>query len=943
MSRVARTALPAVALLAACAGGAGGPAPTPAPAPAPVAAAPVAGGTAVTTPAAPAPPPVPARPEPRPVAPPDVAFRAGWMPLATTGVDEFRRAHPTWDGRGVLIAILDSGLDPGVAGLESTSTGDRKVLDLRDFSREGRIALARVRPVGDSLPVGGRWLRGASRVAALDAAGPWYAGTLDELPLGDPAAADLDGDGRADGRLPLVVAHASDGWVLLADTDGDGSLAGERPVHDFLVARETLAWSLGGRPPRLNLAVNLADSAGTPVLDLFFDTSGHGTHVAGIAAGHDIYGVRGFDGVAPGAQLLGLKIADDAQGGISTDGSMLAAMDYAIRFAEARRLPLVMNMSFGVGNEREGTARIDRLVDSVLAAHPDVVFTISAGNDGPGLSTLGFPGSATRAIGVSAVFPGVFAQEGPGTPDVIADFSSRGGEFAMSLATPGVAYSTVPRWDTGGEREGGTSMASPHAAGLAALLRSALAQAKVAADAWTIRQALMVTAQPLPGATPLDQGTGVPDVRRAWAWLAPGRTVPHVSVRALGGTGVTAAFRPAGLRAPGDTLQAFVLRRSATGPLPLRLRSDATWLVAPATVTWAGDSAVVTFRYRRSALAKPGVYTATVSAWPADSTLGPVARLVNTIVVPHPAAPVTLADVTVPAAGVVRIPFRTERGRPVNVAVHAGGDVGVTAFLHEPGGMPYRDGHSQPAMGEQAAEFLLTADEVPDGTWELVLQGSAIAEAHARVRLDPAPVRAAVAVRDGAADAILSGQPGASGMAVLALVGATRTLRVEARPGERPRVPLEIPAWARGVQVDVAMDPAQWSRFTDFGVTLFDSAGRQLEKSALNYAFGRLDYQRGPVRAVTHAELVLFPGLADATERAPWRADLTVRFLADSMVRAAPAQGEGEWRTDEGGHATLRFERPAAPWPMPEGARGFALLFLPREEGIPWITEVVLP
>jgi hypothetical protein len=127
--------------------------------------------------------------------------------------------------------------------------------------------------------------------------------------------------------------------------------------------------------------------------------------VSGIAAAHDLYDVKGFDGVAPGAQLLGLKISLGAQGSVSTTGAMLRAMDYAIRFAAERRMPLVMNLSFGVGNEQEGKARIDRLADSVLAAHPDVSLTISGGNDGPGLSTIGLPGSADRAITVGATLP----------------------------------------------------------------------------------------------------------------------------------------------------------------------------------------------------------------------------------------------------------------------------------------------------------------------------------------------------------------------------------------------------------------------------------------------------------------------------------------------------------------------------------------------------------
>ncbi len=117
------------------------------------------------------------------------------MPLATTGVIEFRKAYPTYDGRGVLIGILDSGIDPGIPGLLATSTGERKILDLRDFSGEGE-GDARRRPLRPAIRcvVAGKRLGGFSRVRTTNAAGPWYVGTIAELPLGDMPASDLNGN-----------------------------------------------------------------------------------------------------------------------------------------------------------------------------------------------------------------------------------------------------------------------------------------------------------------------------------------------------------------------------------------------------------------------------------------------------------------------------------------------------------------------------------------------------------------------------------------------------------------------------------------------------------------------------------------------------------------------------------------------------------------------------
>src|SRR6266511_1947576 len=257
------------------------------------------------------------------------------MPLKSTGVDQFRQRHPTYDGRGVLVGILDTGVDPGADGLITNSAGAPKIVELRDFSREGWVALSPVTPSGDgTVSVGGRKLSGAGRIGRLTSATTWYAGILRELPLGKAPAADLNGDGNNTDIFPVIVVRATDGWVAFLDTNLNGSFEDEMPLHDYREGRETIA--LGAKT--ITLAANFDEANGAPVLDFFFDTGAHGTHVAGIAAGHDLFNVAGFDGVAPGAQLLGLKIANAARGGISVNGSMQRAMDYAARYAAQRNL-----------------------------------------------------------------------------------------------------------------------------------------------------------------------------------------------------------------------------------------------------------------------------------------------------------------------------------------------------------------------------------------------------------------------------------------------------------------------------------------------------------------------------------------------------------------------------------------------------------------------------
>jgi subtilisin family serine protease len=860
---------------------------------------------------------------PERVAPPEAAFAAGWMPLAPTGVDRFRRAHPEWDGRGVLIAILDGGLDPTIPGLATTSTGQRKVIDLRDFSGEGRVELQPVRPAGDSVRIGGTVLAGFSRVRAFNAGGPWYAGTLAERPLGKLPASDLDGDGADTDSLAVIVTRGTDGWLLFADIDGNGSLTGERPVRDYGAGGEAFCWRHGGRPCPVGIGIDLREESDAPVLDLVFDNSGHGSHVAGIAAGHDIFGVAGFDGVAPGAELLGLKIGENADGGISTTGSILAGLEYAVGIARQRRMPLVVNLSFGVGSEREGQAAIDRLVDSVLAANPDVVMTISAGNDGPGISTLGFPGSAERAISVGATFPLVFVfepGEAGGTPDPVAFFSSRGGELAKpDIVTPGVAYSTVPEWDRGEERNAGTSMAAPHAAGLAALLASALVQQAKPVVASEIRHALMVTAMPVAGEGWIEGGAGVPDVNLAWAWLAQGRRLPEIRVRALG-PGVTAGLLvlpPDGKAAPA----AFELSRPPGGqPIQLRFRSSVPWLAIPAPVS-LDFLAAVAVQVRTAELPGPGAHSGVVTAWTSDTLLGPVARMPVTVVVPLPSRDTLLPVVRLPAGGVRRWFFAADSARPFEVAIQAERQFEtVLTSLHEPGGMPFREDNGRPAgAGEQGAVYQMDGRDVRAGLWEIDAIAPPGHQVGARIQLARSPFRIGAELADGVLQASYQNlddsartlDPGA------ALLGAERRGRITRTGGEEVLLPVPVPAWATRIDIDLEMPPGQWERFTDFGVTLRRADGRQYVHQPLNYRIGRLAIEAedsvalGPERAT----LALLPGLASGTDREPWNATVSIRFYAREPAFLEVASG-GDASVARGRTGSARFTMRVPPWPI---------------------------
>jgi subtilisin family serine protease len=851
-----------------------------------------------------APPPV--RPEPtatadasavahaqpvQPVLPPQAAHLLGLLPRRTIGVERFLAEHQSFDGRGVLIGIMDSGIDPGVPGLQRTTTGEPKLADLRDFSGEGRVALERTFATGDAILVAGRYLHGFGRVAALSV-GPYYGGTLEERALGPMPAADVNGDGDRKDALPVVVARASDGWFLMADTDGDGSLADEHPVRDFAVAGDTFTYG------PLTIAANFATEGGSPVLDLYFDTAGHGTHVAGIAAGHDLFGVAGFDGIAPGARILGLKIANDARGGISVTASMVRAMTWAADYAARRRLPLVLNLSFGIGNAPGGgRAIIDSVVDAFELEHPEVPIVISAGNDGPGIATVGLPGSADFALSACALFPGVFAQApnapGPPAPDVLGWWSSRGGRRPKpDLCVPGVAFSNVPRWQTGDEVAAGTSMAAPELSGAVELLQSALAADGYTATNAELATALRATASPIDGATTIDMGAGIPDVTAAYRWLRAGHRAGWFTVSALpdgDNTGLSAAYRRSGL-APGDTLQRFTVVSRVGQPFAqVLLRSDATWLHTPSVMDFTGEPATVTLTYDRDALHAPGLYVGTVWARPASDTLaGAAFGLTNTVVVPYDLSTPLSERRFVPRGRVERFFLRVPPdagGLDVRATV-GDPEQAVSLYLFEPSGQPQRDVSSVEVGGTTAASsaLLVRAEDLVPGVYEAALVAPPTRSATVDFAATVSPLRLAEEA-DGARVTNGSGSS-IDGHVAQRLLGAARTYELRGKAGEVARARVSAPPWATTLQLDVTFEPALWPHITDVGVSVWDSAGYFAGEEALDFPFGRHRMML-PSAGPRTFDVEVMPAFALPDDHTAWGARVMVVFLrADSAARA---------------------------------------------------------
>ncbi|MFE6082102.1 S8 family serine peptidase [Streptomyces virginiae] len=322
-----------------------------------------------------------------------------------------------------LIAVYDGSVNVARSAPPTPRGADRSLV----LGSIGAVALA-----ADKEQAAAFW----SDVTGTDARARSVSGGLKKLWL--------DGKVRANLERSTKQVGATAAWA--AGYDGKGTKVAVLDTGTDLAHPD-----LRGR---VSASKNFTDS------DTDADRQGHGTHTISTVGGSGAESGGAKKGVAPGAELLSGKVLDD--GGYGLDSWIIAGMEWAVE-AEAD----VVSMSLG---DPSRTACDDPLAAAAeRLSQQGPLFVIAAGNSGPGNNTVSSPGCAPSVLTVGAV----------DRDDTTATFSSRGPAglqhtLKPEIAAPGVGISAAAAGGRGVyayRSMSGTSMATPHVAGAAAVVK----------------------------------------------------------------------------------------------------------------------------------------------------------------------------------------------------------------------------------------------------------------------------------------------------------------------------------------------------------------------------------------------------------------------------------------------------------------------------------------
>ncbi len=478
-----------------------------------------------------------------------------YLPSRDIGSPQFSAQHPTFDGRGATIAIVDGSIDLLSPELQTAKTLDgrptRKIANVLTAERDAlvpdyensRISGYVAINMGKEVMAYDGKLTHEGVTYAVPAQITFRLGFLNERMNNAKDDLNRDGNPENSSNLFAVLWHEKTNTVWV-DTNQDHSFINEKRMTDYHVNNDVGIF--GKDDPataiRETVGFTVQTDATHKVVYVMPGYSSHGTGVAGVAAGKNFFGGL-INGVAPEAQIISVPF-----GGQKVLPSEVESIILAVKHPQVDVVSV--QISFVVPLN-DGRSTLSIICNRLIEKYKKLIF-FSSGNSSGALNFINEGATASKAIAVGSyihretarVNYGIATDQEHNLDAFTGHGPAKNGTFKPNILAPTVSLTTwpgfLPSQTYGGTYElppgygvgGGTSTSTPIAAGAAALLISAAKQNGVKYDADRLRWAIMSSARYLQNYKAHEQGAGCFQVGAAWEALKNAPDIIEIVSRA---------------------------------------------------------------------------------------------------------------------------------------------------------------------------------------------------------------------------------------------------------------------------------------------------------------------------------------------------------------------------------------------------------------------------
>lgn len=488
----------------------------------------------------------------------DYPLQHPYSPIKDLGAAEFLAKHPTWDGRGVTIALLDGNFDMLLPEFQTAYTLDGKTVPkVADY-----LNVTDPRDDGDINPqwvnmqetvtssVGKVSFEGKTFTVPRD--GNYRIGFFSERRFNMESNAayidqDIDRDGNPkgdDGLFGVLWDEASnDVWV---DTNRNLSFADEKAMTDYIKRQDVGVFGKDDpkTPVRETIGFAVQTDAKNKFVSINVGIYQHATEIMGSVVGNKHPNGR-LQGVAPGARLVSVFY------GVSNAHGLIEGLITAFKHPQVDLI--VLEQSVAIASLpyllADATHPMSLVAQRLIERYHKLLFV--PGDNSPAFGFVAEDGLAPNAVSVGGyqnkesyrlnwgLIPenddnlhwGALSHGPSGSGALKPDLIAASGQMSTDPGyRKGASFKGLYQLPPGYSVDGGTSTATPMAAGATALVVSAAKQSGVPYDAARLKAAITGSARYIPRLAAHEQGNGLIQVEAAFELLKKLQAVEPVTI-----------------------------------------------------------------------------------------------------------------------------------------------------------------------------------------------------------------------------------------------------------------------------------------------------------------------------------------------------------------------------------------------------------------------------